>query len=448
MSLRSWFRNRRPVSRQNSFAFDRLERRQMLTASAPTVVDVTVAGTAWNSSYIDYLDSHNLGTGGYSIPVGSSAQLLPLAWNNLNQIKITFSENVKVDQSDLTLTGVNVTQYQFSNFSYDNQTFVATWTLTSSIGNDRLLIDLAGDGMDPIVDLDDTYVLDGEWTNGSSSYGSGNGTQGEDFEFRFDVLPGDVTQNGTVTTLDYGKVYQKRNTSITSGTYVPLYDVDGSGAIDSTDYSYVQGVVGASLPTGNPAGQSNDAPTAAFDDVNFNEDAADQHISLWDAFEDAEDDDDDLTYQVISNSNPSLFASVNIDAQNGELVLNSADNAFGNADIVIRATDTSGLYTDATLKVNVASVNDAPVISNFSATTEILDIWILTGTVTDVDSNPEGWTVYFYGVLDGYYATVEADGSFELIVQLDPYTFGPTWVQTSDPDGAYSNTPTQWVGVT
>src|SRR5262245_12311625 len=130
-------------------AIEGLENRQLLTASAPTVINVTVAGTAWSGSYVDYLASHNLGSGGSSIPVGSSSQLAPLAWNNLNQIKVKFSEDVRVEMSDLTLTGVNVVQYQFSNFSYDSQTHIATWTLTASIDKDRLLIDLAGNGLDP-----------------------------------------------------------------------------------------------------------------------------------------------------------------------------------------------------------------------------------------------------------------------------------------------------------
>ncbi|MCE9552292.1 MAG: hypothetical protein K8T91_02810 [Planctomycetes bacterium] len=449
MFLRSWFRPRRPAPRKyNSLAIESLEQRQMLTASAPTVVDVAVSSTAWSSAYVNYLASHNLGTGGYSIPVGSSAQALALPWNNLNQIKVKFSENVKVEQTDLTLTGANVAQYQFSNFSYNNQTFIATWTLTASLDKDKLLLDLAGDGLDPIVDLDDGFALDGEWTNNSDTFASGNGTQGGDFEFRLDVLPGDASQNGTVTASDYSRVWSKRNTSTTTGAYEALLDINGSGAIDATDYSFVLGKIGTCTPTGNPAGQTNDAPTENLSGVSFDEDAAAQNISIWDAFQDLEDDDAELTYTILSNSNSALFSSTDIDVENGQLILQSTENAFGTADIVIRATDSNGLYVDAQLHVNVGSVNDAPVIISFSATTEILDIWILTGHVTDVDDNPEGWIVNFYGVLDGYQATVEADGSFELIVQLDPYIFGETWVQVADIHSAVSNSPIRYVGVT
>ena len=443
-------RTTKPIrkSRSSSLAFESLEPRQMLTA-APTVVDVTVAGTAWAGAYVDYLASHSLGTGGYSIPDGGSAQLKALPWNNLDQIKVTFSEDVDVDALDLVLTGTNGGQYQFSGFGYDSQTHVATWTLSSSIGADKLLIDLAADGLDPIVDLDDSLVLDGEWTDGSSSFASGNGTQGGDFEFRVNVLPGDVSQDSLVSAVDYGRVYAKRNTSTTVGAYDPILDVNGSGDINATDYQFVQGKLGTCLPSGYPAGMSNDAPTSiGSDTVSSDEDAAEYFVSLWDAFDDLENDDDELTYEIVSITNAGLFASLSIDTDYGNLIVNTSDNANGIAEIVVRATDAGGLQRDMIFEIDVTAINDAPEISDFFATTEILDIWIITGNVSDVDNICEGAIVYFYGVLEGYQATVEADGSFELIVQLDPYVYGSAWAQTSDIYGALSNTPLQFIGVT
>ena len=62
---------------------------------------------------------------------------------------------------------------------------------------DKLLIDLKANGGNPIQDWTGD-LLDGEWTNGSSRYPSGNGTAGSDFLFRFNVLPGDADQNGLV----------------------------------------------------------------------------------------------------------------------------------------------------------------------------------------------------------------------------------------------------------
>ena len=78
------------------------------------------------------------GTGeGYSIPGGGASQLVDLPWINLNQVQIEFNENVNVQESSLTVTGINVAQYTFTNFSYDSSTFTATWTLSKPIRTDR-----------------------------------------------------------------------------------------------------------------------------------------------------------------------------------------------------------------------------------------------------------------------------------------------------------------------
>ena len=170
---------------------------------APTVTNVLVSSTNWNPTFLSYLASlGSQNVGGYSIPVGSGSQLLSLPWGNINQIKVVFSENVVVDQSDLLLSGVNTTAYNVSGgtFSYDPTTFTATWTLPQAIGPDKLLLQLNADGSDPIEDSAGNR-LDGEWTNptsttqsSSSTYPSGNGTAGGDFLFRFNVLPGDANR--------------------------------------------------------------------------------------------------------------------------------------------------------------------------------------------------------------------------------------------------------------
>ena len=84
--------------------------------SAPSVADVNVCSTEWATEFVDYLETSELGTDGYSIPVGSSAQLQTIPWVNVDQIKITFSENVDVQMGDLSLSGVNTTAYEFSSF--------------------------------------------------------------------------------------------------------------------------------------------------------------------------------------------------------------------------------------------------------------------------------------------------------------------------------------------
>ncbi|MDH3511712.1 MAG: tandem-95 repeat protein, partial [Gammaproteobacteria bacterium] len=60
--------------------------------------------------------------------------------------------------------------------------------------------------------------------------------------------------------------------------------------------------------------------------------------------------------------NPGLFNSTSVDAVTGTLTLNYAQDAYGSADITIRAVDPSGGWVETTFTVNVNPVNDIPVI--------------------------------------------------------------------------------------
>ena len=73
-----------------------------------TVTNVWVSSQSWTSSFLNYLQTSGVGdtTHGYAVPVGSSDQLKPLPWFNIDQVAIQFSENVVVSQSDLDLVGL------------------------------------------------------------------------------------------------------------------------------------------------------------------------------------------------------------------------------------------------------------------------------------------------------------------------------------------------------
>lgn len=430
-------RTRRPKQRSHRYLrHENLEDRIALSAS-PTVADVNISSSQWSTDFIDYLETNGLGTGGYSVPTGSSQQTT-LPWTNIDQVKITFNEDVDIQSSDLSVSGVNTIAYAFSDFSYDSSSYTAEWTLNSTVSKDKLRIDLNGDGLDPVTDLDDN-ILDGEWTDNVSTYPSGDGTAGGDFEFRLNVLPGDVNGSNQVTIVDYIFTRSLNGRSTGDAGYVAARDVDGSGTINSVDYWAVYGNMADVLPAGDPAGVNNDAPnTQGFDDVTVDEDAADEVLSLWSAFDDAEDADSELTYEVLSNDNPALFDSVTIDAALGQLTLDYADEAHGNAELVIRATDSGGLIVDTPISVQVNSVNDAPVISDFIGADQGSQ-WVFSGTVADVDHDPTGWVVTFSGVLDGYTATVEPDGTFEIFVVLPTGTTGYAYAQTEDDLGLESN---------
>jgi hypothetical protein len=234
-----------------------------LAVAPPKVTNVLVGSTNWNATFLSYLASQNgMNVGGYSIPVGSGSQLATLPWGNINQIKVVFSENVVVDQSDLALSGVNVSQYDIagSTFAYDPTTFTATWTLPQAIGPDKLLLALNADGSNSIEDSAGNR-LDGEWTNPtsttqptSSTYPSGNGTVGGNFDFRLNVLPGDATLDGSVTAADLGRLLANFNGS---GTYTSSQgDFNGDGKVTAADLGTLLADFNKSLPSGEPVAGS------------------------------------------------------------------------------------------------------------------------------------------------------------------------------------------------
>ena len=119
---------------------------------------------------------------------GYNVEASPLVpWDNIDQIKITFDQGVNVWESDLSLSGVNTTAYTFSDFNWDGNTNSATWTLSSALAKDKIFLDLDADGLHSIKNI-----------YGDELDGDADGYGGDDYELRFDVLPGDADLDGTV----------------------------------------------------------------------------------------------------------------------------------------------------------------------------------------------------------------------------------------------------------
>ena len=206
---------------------------------------------------------------GYAIPVGSAAQSATLPWVNVNQIQIAFSEDVNVQQASLALTGVNVANYAFSGFDYNSSTHVATWTLASPIGADKLELSLMSSGAIAVKDSAGN-ALDGEWTDGVSSYPSGDGAAGGDFNFAFNVLPADADQNGVVNGLDLNQIAS--HWLATGGLHG---DVNGDGVVNGLDINAIASQWLTSLPAGGGAGSGASLGSAnAAGSVNGNAGAA------------------------------------------------------------------------------------------------------------------------------------------------------------------------------
>ena len=106
--------------------------------------------------------------------------------------------------------------------------------------------------------------------------------------------------------------------------------------------------------------------TSGFGDVRVNVNAPTTVLSLFNAFDDEEDDDSELTYTVTGNTNETLFSSVAVDNGNGTLALVYATDATGIANVTVRATDTNDLHAETTFGVTVSGPPTSTGIANVS----------------------------------------------------------------------------------
>lgn len=416
-------------------AFGRIEtlENRWSTTGAPEVIGVLVSGSAWTSSFISFLQSNGLGNGGYGIPVGTGNQLADLPWTNINQIKIKFNRDVLVDQADLAVTGVNTTQYFSSSFSYDQSTFVATWSFSASFGKDRLLLGLNANGLDPVVDQSGNR-LDGEWNNGSSTT-SGNGVAGGDFLFALNVLPGDLNQSGQVLSNDTLLAQSAQFKYAGDPGYSALYDVNGSGSILSNDTLLVQSRQFNALPNGQPAGISDHPPsTRPLSSFGAGTNWPTMTFSLEHYFSDYETAPTNMSYQVTANSNPALVTA-NVSSGGHALTLGFSSNT-GASTLTVRATDSDGLSVDNTFTIGKQAANQPPLVYDFYGTSDGYGNWTFTGRVADESAG--NLTVTLGSLVSG--STISAtDGTFSYATFISPGTAGTVTAQTVDSQGLVSN---------
>ena len=178
-----------------------------------------------------------------------------------------------VTEGDLVLTGVNVPSYGFSAFSYDAVAHRATWTISQNLSRDKLLLDLDGSTANAVADTAGNR-LDGEWTNptwsppsaptGGDAWPSGDGTAGGDFQFRINVLPGDVNQDGTVNVSDLAVLaanYRKSLTGWANG------DFNCDGVVNVSDLAVLAANYRLGLPVAEPVAPTRDVAVALESDT-------------------------------------------------------------------------------------------------------------------------------------------------------------------------------------
>jgi hypothetical protein len=415
------------TQRQRKLRVESLESREML--SHPGVAAVQVASTQWAPSFVSHLASSGLGAGGYNIPAGSSDQLQTLPWKNVDQIRITFTEDVMIAPESLSVKGVNKATYVFSAFTYDSNTHTAVWTFNAPIGNDKLMLNLDATGLYQVRSTATGEALDGAWTNGTSTYPSGDSQGGTGFQFRISVLPGDVDADNSTSSADAAMVLQQMDSDAGQPTYDFHCDLDGSGTIAMDDYSAVSLLDGEVLPTEEPAAASSAVSTAT---------TASEAAIVAAAVDQVMSQADPLATGTSSASPASASSGGSGSSVSVSTSGNSSQNPPAPAPPPPSGQTGGGVV--------VATPNAPPVITSFTCVTEVGDYWTLEGTVTDVDSPVAGDAVIFGGIFANLSTTVASDGTFSLTVEVRNLQTGTATAQAFEPNNPVgSNIASDWI---
>ena len=149
---------------------------------------------------------------------------------------------------------------------------------------------------------------------------------------------------------------------------------------------------------------------------------------------------DPLTYTITGGDPQSAFS---IDSS-GQLSVSGQLDYETTMSYQLTVEVSDGTETDtATVDVTVTNVNEAPVITSFTATYNGGHSWTFSGTVEDED--PGSLDINFGGVIAGYSVTANSDGTFSLTLTLSSGTFGIATAVTTDLGGLTSNTAEDWV---
>jgi hypothetical protein len=191
-------------------------------------------------------------------------QLRTLAWSNVDTIGIRFSEAVSIGQSALSIVNSpeGAAAPSVSGFSWNGATLTATWTFASTLQAGKYVLHLGP----AVVDVGGT-ALDGEWTTGVST-DSGDGTPGGDFNFRFNVLPGDFDGTDSVTFGEIGQARLKLGITTAAVDFNYRQDMDGTGAITFGELGQARLRLGTAMsqfsdptaPVGGPESEPENGP--------------------------------------------------------------------------------------------------------------------------------------------------------------------------------------------
>ena len=204
---------------------------------APRVTQVTISGP-------NTLDGNRTTpNGSFDIPVGSGEQIKTVPIGGANEVSVQFNKGVTIASGDLDIVALNKVVNEPAVSSFDPPTslnnYTATWIFAAALPAAQYLVSISDDVVDSFG-----IHLDGEWTNpgtisaiGTSTFPSGDGYAGGDFDFVFTILPGDTNRDSMVSFADYATLqnnYNQSDRSWAQGNF------NGDGSVNFADYAMLQ----------------------------------------------------------------------------------------------------------------------------------------------------------------------------------------------------------------
>ena len=253
----------------------------------------------------------------------------------------------------------------------------------------------------PLTDLGEVFIVV-RGVNDAPLARDDEASTDEDVAILIDVLANDEDVDGDTLTITgahavNGAVLVNANGTL---TYTPHADFNGTDFITYEVNDDHGGFDGATVTvTVNPV---NDAPFVAnaIADMHVAEDMADTVLSISGVFDDVDivTNADGLTFAVVGNSNGALIAATLVGTT---LTLDYQADQHGSADIIVRATDLAGAFTEDTFSVLVDPVNDAPLARDDEASTDEDTAILIDVLANDQDVDGDTLTITGANAVNG-----------------------------------------------